>query len=258
MRAIENFFNLLSDTDWTWWPVLSWRPPKNEYMSVKLWLKGTAVFGTLVGVVSFLILNFQHSSTVSWQMTLCVSMAYGWGFIFLAFIPFMVSWNHRADRLNNPGLEADHKGNGADEETPAFTGKAGSYKQFLNQPEKTGRAKVNPDMVYCWGCAHKIHKTAVTCPNCGASQVMQAVMAPAIPQRNKVVLFFVALGWGMAIWFLFIIVISVGIAIKTQGPEESRTMGEKMGYAIGVPLLFLSVGISAIFSVLGILPGTKK
>lgn len=34
-------------------------------------------------------------------------------------------------------------------------------------------------MVFCRGCAKELHETAVTCPQCGASQITSATPSPA-------------------------------------------------------------------------------
>ncbi|MGE6387402.1 DUF4190 domain-containing protein [Pseudomonas sp. NPDC078416] len=34
-------------------------------------------------------------------------------------------------------------------------------------------------MVFCRGCAKELHETAVTCPQCGASQITSATLPPA-------------------------------------------------------------------------------
>lgn len=41
-------------------------------------------------------------------------------------------------------------------------------------------------MVYCRGCGHQIHDSALTCPQCGAVQAVQVVIVP--PASDKRIL----------------------------------------------------------------------
>ncbi|MDB6032623.1 MAG: hypothetical protein JWM16_2961 [Verrucomicrobiales bacterium] len=52
MRTLEDLSNWFSDIDWTWWPLLSLRPPKNENISNRALFKITSFFGPGAGVVS--------------------------------------------------------------------------------------------------------------------------------------------------------------------------------------------------------------
>lgn len=108
-------------------------------------------------------------------------------------------------------------------------------------------------MVYCRGCAKKIHETAPTCPHCGAPQGLQG---GAEGSRNTLVLVIVGLGWSLVFWFLFLFI--GGMIVGTTHPDGASEAGREFGRALGVPLLLLSFALSGMLTTLGKLPGTNR
>lgn len=104
-------------------------------------------------------------------------------------------------------------------------------------------------MVFCRGCAKEIHETALTCPHCGAPQGLPVT-------RNTVVLVFVALGWTLVLWFLFLFL--SGMVIGAMNPENAGIAGGEFGRKASLPALLISGCVSAILTKFGILPGTGK
>ena len=107
------------------------------------------------------------------------------------------------------------------------------------------------DMAFCRGCGKEIHSTATSCPQCGALQAL------AINSRG---------GQGVGrtiasvvVWILFFWIIPVmwlsflGVVFKTIAPEEAEVIAQ----VLSSPMLFTSVVLTAVFSYLGKLPGTK-
>ena len=117
-------------------------------------------------------------------------------------------------------------------------------------------------MVFCRGCGKQIHETAVTCPKCGAPQggpagVTPSSVAPAeTTSRNTLVLAFVGLGWTLVLWLAFLFI--GGFIIGITHVDTAQESGRAFGQAAGLPLLLLAGGLSALFTVWGKLPGTKK
>jgi len=53
MRRIEDFMNWLTDKDWTWEPVLSWRPAKPQNIDNRIIVRLAPIFGCLPALVVF-------------------------------------------------------------------------------------------------------------------------------------------------------------------------------------------------------------
>jgi uncharacterized membrane protein YhaH (DUF805 family) len=84
---------------------------------------------------------------------------------------------------------------------------------------------------YCHGCGHKLHKSARSCPNCGAQQNMNlATIATASPQNWKHLYFGVQGRIGRQQWWishlllivpLFFFGFLAGTLDKPEGPENT-------------------------------------
>ena len=92
MNPIIDALNWLSDQDWGWWPLLKYRPPKDEVISNALVLKLTPVFGTLSGLVVAAIA--QHLKSIPY---LLLDILIGWvAYIVIYRASFVPAWNSRA------------------------------------------------------------------------------------------------------------------------------------------------------------------
>ncbi|MCU7918682.1 MAG: hypothetical protein KZQ95_10035 [Candidatus Thiodiazotropha sp. (ex Epidulcina cf. delphinae)] len=95
MKLIVDGLNWLSDQDWGWWPMLKYRPRKDEAISNKLVLKLTPFFGTLSGLTIAAIA--QHFLVVSY---LLLDIGIGWVAFFAIYrVTFVPAWNSRARGL---------------------------------------------------------------------------------------------------------------------------------------------------------------
>jgi hypothetical protein len=102
MRAIEDFMNRLTDMDWGWWPVLHFRPAKDENIDNKVLIKITPIFGTFLAL--FILFTSTQNTLISVLTTVLVS----WIAFFAAYkLTFAIAWNARASRLR----EQNHKNN---------------------------------------------------------------------------------------------------------------------------------------------------
>lgn len=102
-------------------------------------------------------------------------------------------------------------------------------------------------MIICPGCSRELHETAQVCPHCGA---------PQRAERNTVVLVFVALGWTLLLWIMFLFI--GGFVIGIMNPENAEVAGREFGETASFPLLFAAGVLSALLTKLGMLPGTRK
>ncbi len=101
MKDFENFMNNLSDKDWSWWPFLSLRPAKNQLMDNAFLVKLTAVFGTIIGLMTFVIVSFIEITVATLNGSVVI-MTFCWFlFFFLYKYTFARYWNIRASRLQD-------------------------------------------------------------------------------------------------------------------------------------------------------------
>jgi hypothetical protein len=97
VQTIVNFINWLNDMDWGWWPLLKCRPPKDKRISNRVVLRITPFFGTVSGVLIFLV-----SGEALTLLNLLLSLVAGWVLFFLIFrFTGAVAWNVRAKKLNS-------------------------------------------------------------------------------------------------------------------------------------------------------------
>lgn len=107
-------------------------------------------------------------------------------------------------------------------------------------------------MVHCRGCGKQLHESAISCPNCGASQSMPK-RQPA--SRSGGAVFLIACGWTLLIWFALVIVISAIAAMLDPGDATAaRRAGE---YFSGLAFVVAAV-VAAALSITGVLPGTSR
>ena len=98
--------NWLTDMDWGWWPVISFRPPKERDIDNRVLFKISPVFGGVAGLILLLCVAFSHfTSITAWKAALfylagCIAFFLSYKFTFAYF------WNRRARRLRS---QANHE-----------------------------------------------------------------------------------------------------------------------------------------------------
>ncbi|MDP2984206.1 MAG: hypothetical protein Q8O92_12865 [Candidatus Latescibacter sp.] len=101
MKAIINFLNLLTDTDWFWSPLLRFRPPKDKNIGSIVVLKITPFIGTVAGIIFAAIQHHLQSPT-----HFIVDVMFGWVAFFIIYrITFAPAWNSRARMLRQNRAE---------------------------------------------------------------------------------------------------------------------------------------------------------
>ena len=99
MQALEDFFNKIADADWTWWPLLSLRPAKDQKLDNIRLLKLTAFFGAFTGGGLFCIGTALGKIYLSpWNALYLLAVCSAFIFLFCKFI-LAFFWNRRAARL---------------------------------------------------------------------------------------------------------------------------------------------------------------
>jgi hypothetical protein len=92
------------------------------------------------------------------------------------------------------------------------------------------------ETLYCPACSQTVHRSATTCPACGAWQGRPTEP----PERNPFKLVALCLLWALGFWFGALVLMG--------------TTGERLGGS----LLLASIGLSFILTARGKLPGTAK
>ena len=108
-------------------------------------------------------------------------------------------------------------------------------------------------MVFCRGCGKEIHESAPTCPHCGAQQVNVAELG----KRRSVAKL---IGWGL-VWTAVFWVVSLMLAGMVAGmldPERGNAAGAEAGQRFAGIFLLISIFLSTVLTITGLLPGTKK
>lgn len=108
-------------------------------------------------------------------------------------------------------------------------------------------------MVFCRGCGRELHETAPSCPHCGAPQFFPP---PVNSKRSVGKLIGWAFVWTFAFWFGILIVL--GFVAGALHPDAPQDAGQRAGEALSGVTFLIAICFSAIFTVAGILPGTKK
>jgi len=62
LNAIESCVNRLSDSDWAWWPLVSWRPPQNVLMGVRFCVQ----YGAFCAAMCYLIIFSMLLLVLTW------------------------------------------------------------------------------------------------------------------------------------------------------------------------------------------------
>lgn len=98
---IEDFMNKLTDMDSGWFPVLSLRPAKDKDIDNVVLAKLSLVFGSVMGVICLLLLNFARWVGISFG-NIVFSVLSGWIIFFVLYkLTFAYFWNRRAQRLRS-------------------------------------------------------------------------------------------------------------------------------------------------------------
>ena len=98
IEKIEDFMNKLNDMDWTWWPVLFLRPPKDKNIDNLVLFKLTLLYGSLPGLLGWLVYTWR-SRVISWVGAVLFILI-GLILFFLVYkFTFAYFWNRRAKRL---------------------------------------------------------------------------------------------------------------------------------------------------------------
>jgi hypothetical protein len=114
-------------------------------------------------------------------------------------------------------------------------------------------ATPSSQMAYCRGCGKVIHKTAHFCPHCGVPQGIQPEVGSS---RSVGKLIGWALVWTSVFWLGSLIM--VGFIAGLLNPHNGAAAGGRAGEALAIPLILISLAVSVIFTIIGILPGTRK
>ena len=96
MKLVVNFLNWLTDMDLGWWPLLKYRPAKDEVLDFKILLKITPIFGTIAALIAILLTGeYREIPTIISIFIFC------WLLFFFGYrCTFSVAWNIRAKKLN--------------------------------------------------------------------------------------------------------------------------------------------------------------
>jgi hypothetical protein len=101
VKRIEDFMNWLTDMDSGWWPVVSFRPPKDRDIDNRVLFKISPVFGSAVGLLAFFYFVFRRSIAISvTNVVIYILLGYVVFFVLYKFT-FAYFWNRRARRLRN-------------------------------------------------------------------------------------------------------------------------------------------------------------
>ncbi len=108
-------------------------------------------------------------------------------------------------------------------------------------------------MAFCRRCGKEIQETVPTCPHCGSPQGA----VEGLGNRRSVGKL---IGWGF-VWTLVFWVASLfllGAVVGFMNPENAHAAGAKVGESMSGIFFLIAIGLSAVLTVTGILPGTKK
>jgi hypothetical protein len=113
MRRLEDFMNALTDMDWGWWPVVSFRPPKDGEIDNRVLLKISPIFGSAAGFLILVIRVLERRAAVT-PASVIVHLLIGIVGFFVVFkFTFAYFWNRRAKRLRNSQTRATGNENGS-------------------------------------------------------------------------------------------------------------------------------------------------
>jgi hypothetical protein len=97
MPRIEAVSNWLADLDWTWWPLLSLRPAKDESITHRVVARATAFFGPVAALLVAALLWLVGERRVGVLLSCSVPMV----LVFYVVMRGVTAryWNRRAARL---------------------------------------------------------------------------------------------------------------------------------------------------------------
>lgn len=112
--AFERFFNWQSDADWTWGPLLSWRPAPSVRLDKRFCWKVLGFTALAVPILLFLLRTapalpglLAGTFHLSWAAVFAVIRDNVFllflpvmGLMILMSVPYLWAWNRRADRLS--------------------------------------------------------------------------------------------------------------------------------------------------------------
>ncbi len=110
-------------------------------------------------------------------------------------------------------------------------------------------------MVYCRGCGKEIHETALTCPACGAQQLIKPVTTET-SSRSTGKLIGWAIVWTVVFWFGSLII--TGFLVGVFNPQNAQEAASKAGANLSGIFFILALIASILLTIWGKLPGTGK
>lgn len=104
MPPIEDVSNRLADLDWTWWPMLSLRPARDQPITHRVVAKTTLFFGPTAALLIATLLWFDGVRRVRVLLSFSLPMIV----VFYLVMRGVTAryWNRRAARLR--GVRAGH------------------------------------------------------------------------------------------------------------------------------------------------------
>jgi hypothetical protein len=95
----EDFMNLLTDSDWGWYPFVFLKPSKKSYMTTPFVLKASLLYApTYVFAITFLM--YIRGFPIDLVSLIIYTVCFTFIFFVCYRLTFAVYWNRRAKRLN--------------------------------------------------------------------------------------------------------------------------------------------------------------
>ncbi|QDP00145.1 hypothetical protein [Thalassotalea sp. PS06] len=94
--------------------------------------------------------------------------------------------------------------------------------------------------------------STIKCPSCGS--LVEVQKEPK--KRSLVIVFFVALGFGLLFWILTMF--SLGVYAGVSDPQNAEMAGQQLGERFAIPGMLGSLLLAIVLAFIGFLPGTKK
>jgi len=94
----------------------------------------------------------------------------------------------------------------------------------------------------------------------GSVPGIRATPPPGVDNRNIGLLILMFFVWWIVMFFVtcFLIGLIGGIFFASQNAADAGAAGHTLGQYIGLPVLFVSLGLSIWLTIIGKLPGTRK
>ena len=106
MKQIEDFMNWLTDMDGGWWPVVSFRPPRDRDIDNRVLLKISPIFGGVAGLIVLLWFVFRHMTSITVGKVVIFYLLGCIAFFVIYKFTFAYFWNRRARRLRSSQTQA--------------------------------------------------------------------------------------------------------------------------------------------------------